>query len=42
MIPHSVLPGLAHWFGLTPPVLERMPAIEVHTFLCAVPEKKDR
>lgn len=41
MIPHSVLPGLAHWFGLTPPVLEQLPAIEVDTFLGALPVKKD-
>lgn len=41
MIPHSVLPRLSRWFSLTPPVIERMSAIEVWTYLSALPEQKD-
>lgn len=39
MIPHSVLPGLARWFGLTPSDVLDLTGYEAWTFVSALPKK---
>lgn len=39
MIPHSVLPGLARWFGLTPDRVLKLSGVELYTFVSALPKK---